>query len=105
MVQEPICNISGEILATLRKWQTVVYLWICWGMSFTGNCRKNHQIEDRIVSIDQPHIRPIVRGKAGCPVEFGAMVTIGLVGGCICHESGLEQLCGEQKPETSSGGI
>ncbi len=43
--------------------------------------RKEHQIEDRIVSIDQPHIRPIVRGKAGCPVEFGAKVTIGLVGG------------------------
>ena len=43
--------------------------------------RKSHQIEDRIVSIDQPHIRPIVRGKAGCPVEFGAKVMVGLVGG------------------------
>ncbi len=43
--------------------------------------RESHQIEDRIVGIDQPHIRPIVRGKAGCPVEFGAKVTIGLVGG------------------------
>ncbi|GCA91348.1 hypothetical protein MiTa_04716 [Microcystis aeruginosa NIES-4264] len=29
-------------------------------------------IEDRIVSLTQPHIRPIVRGKAGKPVEFGA---------------------------------
>lgn len=43
--------------------------------------RKSHQIEDRIVSIDQPHIRPIVRGKAGCPTEFGAKVIVGLVGG------------------------
>ena len=43
--------------------------------------RKSHQIEDRIVSIDQPHIRPIVRGKAGHPVEFGAKVIVGLVGG------------------------
>ena len=43
--------------------------------------RKDHQIEDRIVSIEQLHIRPIVRGKAGCPVEFGAKVTVGLVGG------------------------
>jgi len=43
--------------------------------------RKSHQIEDRIVSIDQPHVRPIVRGKAGCPVEFGAKVLAGLVGG------------------------
>ena len=43
--------------------------------------RKSHQIEDRIVSIDQPHIRPIVRGKESCPTEFGAKVIAGLVGG------------------------
>ena len=29
-----------------------------------------HSVPDRIVS--QPFIRPIVRGKAGKPVEFGA---------------------------------
>lgn len=48
-----------------------------WQMFLT----KSNRIEDRIVSIDQPHIRPIVRGKAGAPVEFGAKVTVGLVGG------------------------
>ena len=42
---------------------------------------KKHTVEDRIVSIGQPHIRPIVRGKAGVPVEFGAKVMVGLVGG------------------------
>ncbi len=31
-------------------------------------------IEDRIVSLTQPHIRPIVRGKAGKPVEFGCQI-------------------------------
>lgn len=30
-----------------------------------------HSIPNRIVSISQPHIRPIVRGKAKAPVEFG----------------------------------
>jgi transposase, IS5 family len=30
------------------------------------------RIDDRIVSISQPHVRPIVRGKARTPVEFGA---------------------------------
>ncbi|BCL33819.1 IS5 family transposase [Nostoc sp. MS1] len=29
-------------------------------------------IQDRIVSLNQPHIRPIIRGKAGRTVEFGA---------------------------------
>ena len=36
---------------------------------------KKQSIEDRIVSLSQPHIRPIVRGKAGKPVEFGAKLS------------------------------
>ena len=31
--------------------------------------------EERIVSLSQPHIRPIVRGKAGKSVEFGAKLS------------------------------
>lgn len=34
---------------------------------------KVHSVPDRIVSISQPYIRPIVRGKAAAPVEFGAL--------------------------------
>ncbi len=34
------------------------------------------RIDDRIVSITQPHIRPIVRGKTGKPVEFGAKLSV-----------------------------
>ena len=33
---------------------------------------RTHRVADRIVSIAQPYIRPIVRGKAKAPVEFGA---------------------------------
>ena len=33
---------------------------------------KKHRVADRIVSITQPFVRPIVRGKAKTPVEFGA---------------------------------
>lgn len=32
---------------------------------------KTHHVDNRIVSISQPYIRPIVRGKANSPVEFG----------------------------------
>lgn len=42
---------------------------------------KCHRIENRIVSLYQPHVRPIVRGKAHAPVEFGAKVSISLVDG------------------------
>ena len=34
------------------------------------------RIDDRIVSITQPHVRPIVRGKAGKAVEFGAKLSV-----------------------------
>ena len=40
-----------------------------------------HRIDGRIVSISQPHVRPIVRGKAGGPVEFGAKLSLSLVEG------------------------
>ena len=36
---------------------------------------KTNRIDDRIVSLTQPHIRPIVRGKAGKATEFGAKLS------------------------------
>jgi len=42
---------------------------------------KKNRVDDRIVSLHEPWVRPIVRGKAGTPVEFGAKVAISLVGG------------------------
>ena len=35
---------------------------------------------DRIVSLRQPHVRPIVRGKAGRNTEFGSKISCSLVG-------------------------
>jgi transposase, IS5 family len=40
-----------------------------------------HSIENRIVSISQPHVRPIVRGKAGAAVEFGNKVMTSVING------------------------
>lgn len=40
-----------------------------------------HQIDDRIVSIHEPHVRPIVRGKARSKTEFGAKIHLSLVDG------------------------
>ncbi|MCM1045570.1 MAG: IS5 family transposase [Candidatus Gastranaerophilales bacterium] len=41
---------------------------------------KVHSVPDRIVSISQPWIRPIVRGKAKAPVEFGAKLDVSIDG-------------------------
>ena len=37
-----------------------------------------HSVKDRIVSISQPYIRPIVRGKTKAPVEFGAKLDMSI---------------------------
>jgi len=42
---------------------------------------KIHSIEHRIVSIHQPHVRPIVRGKTNAHVEFGAKIQVSLMNG------------------------
>jgi len=43
----------------------------------------SHRISDRIVSISQPHVRPIVRGKASAQTEFGAKLSACLVDGSV----------------------
>lgn len=42
---------------------------------------RTHSIEHRIVSIHQPHVRPIVRGKTNAQVEFGSKIQVSLMNG------------------------
>ena len=42
-----------------------------------------HQVSDRIVSLSQPWVRPIVRGKQNAEVEFGAKVEMSVVDGYL----------------------
>lgn len=44
-------------------------------------CNNTHKVPDRIVSISQPYIRPIVRGKAKNPIEFGAKLDLSIDNG------------------------
>ncbi len=43
--------------------------------------QKTRRVEHRIVSLHQPHVRPIVRGKAGRETEFAAKLTASLEDG------------------------
>ena len=58
-----------EVIKTLHDQQKKMYE------------QKIHSIKDRIVSISQPHVRPIVRGKVKTPTEFGAKFSINLING------------------------
>jgi hypothetical protein len=42
---------------------------------------KTHSVQDRIVSIFQPHVRPIPRGKVRSKIEFGSKLGVSLDGG------------------------
>ena len=69
----------------------------------------NHsrRIDDRIVSLHQPHVRPIVRGKTGHETEFGAKLTASLEDGYAriehlfrnaYNEAGdLQMICGRYR--------
>ncbi|PPT05620.1 hypothetical protein CKA32_003652 [Geitlerinema sp. FC II] len=41
------------------------------------------RIENRIVSVSQPHVRPIVRGKARVHTEFGAKISVSCCDGYV----------------------
>ncbi|MEG0767701.1 MAG: hypothetical protein RR482_08285 [Clostridia bacterium] len=44
---------------------------------------KTHHVADRIVSLSQPWVRPIVRGKQNADVEFGTKIEMSVVDGYL----------------------
>lgn len=63
--------ISKEI----RQYLTIIKLYEQQKYMYDN---KVHSVEHRIVSISQPWLRPIVRGKVKAPVEFGAKLDLSL---------------------------
>jgi len=68
-----------RLSSTQQKWLETIRLLYQQQLSMYE--QNTHSVDNRIVSISQPHVRPIVRGKARAPVEFGAKVSISLVKG------------------------
>ena len=73
--EEQPCTLSRRYMNLLTTIRTLIDQQTA--MYQTGS----HRIPDRIVNLYQPHIRPIVRGKAGAAVEFGAKIAISLENG------------------------
>ena len=49
--------------------------WKAWETLYVN---KTHSVDNRIVSISQPYVRPVVRGKAKAPTEFGAKLHLSI---------------------------
>ena len=62
-----------DVIRTLYKQQRQMY------------DERTHSIADRIVSISQPYVRPIVRGKAAAPTEFGAKLDMSIDERGLCR--------------------
>jgi transposase, IS5 family len=45
--------------------------------------KRTRSIPGRIVSLSQPHVRPVVRGKTSAPVEFGAKIGVAKADGFV----------------------
>jgi transposase, IS5 family len=69
--------ISGASLESLsnRQYKMLLVVTEVYRQQLYLYENKKQSIDDRIVSLSQPHIRPIVRGKAGKAVEFGAKLS------------------------------
>ena len=69
---------SGAELSNLapRKYKILLVVAEVYRQQLWMYENESNRIDDRIVSITQPHVRPIVRGKAGKPVEFGAKISV-----------------------------
>jgi IS5 family transposase len=71
----------------LPRWLLYRY-WVIqhvYAQQWQMHQNRSRRCDDRIVSISQPYVRPIVRGKLDKPVEFGAKLSVSLNGdGVVC---------------------
>lgn len=61
-----------------KRLRTVISLYVQQKHMYDNH---THSVDNRIVSLSQPHLRPIVRGKVKAPVEFGAKLDISVCDG------------------------
>lgn len=73
---EYLLSEGAELSEKLRKRYEV--LWQVYEQQRYMYENDIHTVPNRIVSISQPYVRPIVRGKAAAPVEFCAKLDLGI---------------------------
>lgn len=80
--------LDGPVFPLAHKYQR--HLWVIHSLYEQQRGmyeQRSHRCSDRIVSISQPHVRPILRGKTGNRVEFGAKLGLSLFNGYMSHQT------------------
>jgi len=83
---EVLANRNGLELLNKRQYRNLLVVQEIYRQQIEMFERRQYRIEDRIVSISQPHVRPIVRGKVSASVEFGAKLSVSVVDGFVFAE-------------------
>ena len=78
---ENLAQQGGLELVSRKQYRDLLVIHELYRQQRTMYENKSHRIEHRIVSIQQPHVRPIVRGKSNAAVEFGAKLSVSVVEG------------------------
>ncbi len=78
---EKLKNLSSSGELKTRQFNELKVIKTLFEQQSKIHKEKNHRAEERFVSISQPYVRPIVRGKVKTPTEFGVKLSISLVQG------------------------
>ena len=79
-IDEMLQTVSAKVLSTRQK-DRLTIIRTLYEQQNEKYKTGNNSIANRIVSLHQPWVRPIVRGKAKTAVEFGAKVSIHMLNG------------------------
>lgn len=85
-IVEALVDRNGLELLSPRQYKNLLVVQELYRQQLEMYENRQYRTEDRIVSISQPHVRPIVRGKASAAVEFGAKLSVSVVNGFIFSE-------------------
>ena len=88
----PVCRGSWPSCFTWRHQRQLWVIREVYRQQKEMYDKKLKSFPHRIVSISQPHVRPMVRGKAGKPVEFGSKLSVSLDGRGLAR---VDRLCWE----------
>lgn len=85
-IVEALVSRNGLELLSKRQHKNLLVIQELFRQQFEMYENRKYRTEDRIVSISQPHVRPIVRGKASAAVEFGAKLSVSVIDGFVFAE-------------------
>lgn len=66
---------------SIKQMKNLLAIDIMYHQQYEMYTNKKHNVADRIVSLSQRYVRPILRGKKNASTEFGAKIAISIVDG------------------------